>query len=215
MGILGKGSCRLGNPYLHRTTPVTQNYYNTLWIHSSPGFKPVIRSILKVLKTNQELKIYRWGLQVLMSQQGELNKEARLSTLLLQPDVHWWRISETNEDRPTCWTLHTRTVCVGCTELNRGQEIIYIYLKCSNPKEMSAFNVSNVDETLDRYYKVKDHLTLLSCGPKFEHLYPLYRCLGRMGGEGGVSQPACTLWKRNRSFAYSGNRIRIPLTTIL
>jgi hypothetical protein len=35
------------------------------------------------------------------------------------------------------------------------------------------------------------------------------------GEEGGLSQPACTLWKRNHSFAHSGNRIRIPRTTIL
>lgn len=146
---LGKGSCRLGNPCSPLTPPVTQHYDNTLWIHSSPGFKPVIRSILKVLKTSQELQIYCWGLQVIMLQQRESNKEARMSTLLLEPDVHWWRITETNEDRPTCWTLHSRIICVGCTELNRGQETIYIYLKCSNPKEMSAFVVTNGDETLD------------------------------------------------------------------
>jgi hypothetical protein len=68
-------------------------------------------------------------------------------------------MTETDEDRRTCWALHSRIMCVGCTELNRGQETIYIYFKCSNPTEMSAFNVTNGDETLDRYYKEKEHLT--------------------------------------------------------
>ena len=155
---VGKVSRLLSNPCSLHTTIVTQNYYNTLWIHSSLGFKPVIRSIFKVLKTNQELQIYCWVLQVLMSQQREPYKEARMSALLLQPDVHWWRITETNEDRPTCRALQSRIICVGCTELNRGQETIYIYLKCSNPKEMSAFNVTKGGKILVRRYKQKDHL---------------------------------------------------------
>jgi hypothetical protein len=148
---LCKGSCRLRNPSSLHTSPVTLHYYNTFWIHSSPGFKPVIWSILKVFKTIQWPQIYCRGLQVLMSHTTQ-RTEQRSQKEYVAPGAqcHWWRITETNEDRPTCWTLHSRMICVGCTELNRGQETIYIYLKCSNPKEMSAFYVTNGDETLDR-----------------------------------------------------------------